>query len=151
MPPLQLEDLLLRERFYLKRAADRLADELGEFRTNMQEYRLRGIAQPGGLVAEEAKDPNGLMEDEFQLLINLLGEHLREGQLMAIFAVIEQVSSPASAARAPLVHDPPCRAGLETFLTTFRFIVVHGSRSLCARRSLKRGERASRLTRHPVS
>ena len=36
-----------------------------------------------------AGDVDGLREDEFQFLVSLLGEHLSEGQLAAIFAVVE--------------------------------------------------------------
>ena len=43
----------------------------GEFRTNLQEYRLHGIEHPEGLRKEVAEDPDGLLEDEFQLLINV--------------------------------------------------------------------------------
>ena len=73
---------LLREhRGNLKGAADRLAHEHGEFRRLDGEYHLRGLAAAHGARRLEADD--GLREPEFQFLICVLGEHLREDQLKA--------------------------------------------------------------------
>ena len=108
-------DLLRRRRVHLRSAADSLAGEVGEFRTEAHRFRLPGIAAirndaarsmgggartagggasggslgggGGGGVSVVVED--GLREDEFQLIISLLGEHLSEGQLSAIFAVAE--------------------------------------------------------------
>ena len=94
--------ILLREfRLHLRDAADALANDVGEFRTEERQFKLPGIKElrmdassartslSGGEAAPAVPPPpptDGLREDEFQFLISLLGEQLGEGQLNAIHA-----------------------------------------------------------------
>lgn len=101
-------DLLITARPQLKLAADKLAHILGEFRTKKQEYKLAGAQA----LENEPPRPEGLQEDEFQLLVNMLGEHLSEQKLAAIFIAIEAdltgdgVVSYSEAARILKYMDP---------------------------------------------
>ena len=85
-------DLLREHRLYMRSAADALAGEVGEFRTESQKFRLPGVAalrgEGDGFGSSHApQESDGLREDELQLLISLLGEHLSEGQRAAIVTV----------------------------------------------------------------
>lgn len=79
----------------LRFAADRLASEVGEFRTQGQQYRLSSTehalaaaarGKGGGAASDGPSGPDGLSEDELQFVVCVLGEHLTDAQLTAIFA-----------------------------------------------------------------
>lgn len=108
--------LLLNKQFHLKTAADDLAGEIGEFRSGEHKYKLPGVAAlrkgsggdgevgegDSGLPSQplhqtgrtpskegEAAEEEGLSEDELQLMVSMLGEHLSQGQLNALSASFE--------------------------------------------------------------
>ena len=105
--------LLRTNQMYLHLAADSLAREVGEFRSEEHRFQLPGLealrhtresqtvgGAVGGTAAakeraarqqaqERAAQEDGLLEEELQLLVFLLGEHLSAEQLRAVFTFAE--------------------------------------------------------------